>query len=95
GFLPVAADFGPDGALWVLERRFLRHGAFGSRLRRARRADLASWATILQTPDGVHGNLEGLSLWRDGAGRTRAAMVADDNFRWLQRNEFVEYVLDV
>jgi hypothetical protein len=94
GFRPVAADVGPDGALWVLERRFGPLPAFASRLRRSPTTDLTAWETRLETPDGRHGNLEGLSLRRGAGGRIVAAMVSDDNFIGLQRSELVEYTLD-
>ena len=33
-------------------------------------------------------------VWRDDLGRIRLTMVSDDNFRFFQRTEFVEYALD-
>jgi hypothetical protein len=93
GFRPVAADLGDDGRLWVLERRLRAPANFASRIRRSPTGDLVAWETVLVTPDGAHGNLEGLSLWRDPGGRLRGAMVADDNFRAIQRSELVEYLL--
>ena len=52
---------------------------------------LSDEKTVLQTPIGLHDNLEGLSVWRDGAGDIRLTMVSDDNFIALQRTELVEY----
>lgn len=93
-FLPVSADFGPDGKFYLLERSF---GIFGfrSRLRRWTMADaqLDQGETLLQTAPGTHDNLEGLSVWRDDTGRLRATMVSDDNFNLLQKTELVEYAL--
>ncbi len=91
-FLPVAADVGPDGLLYVLERRYSWPVSFASRIRRSATADLRVWQTVLETPAGMHGNLEGLSLWRAG-GALRATLATDDNFRLMQRNELVEYTL--
>lgn len=93
-FLPVGADFGPGGRLYVLERAtgFL---GFRTRLRRFRIAPsgIAGEEILLTTATGTHDNLEGVSIWRDGAGRLRATMISDDNFLALQRTELVEYRL--
>ncbi|WP_126975466.1 esterase-like activity of phytase family protein [Frigidibacter oleivorans] len=90
---PVAADFGPDGRLYLLERGFFGPG-FSSRLRRFTPRGAALLAeTLLETGPGYHDNLEALAIWRDGAGRLRATMVSDDNFLWLQRTEIVDYRL--
>lgn len=90
-FRPVAADIGPDGRLYLLERRF--HGllGFSSRLRRFD-LDTLQDETLLQTPPGLHDNLEGLSVWRVPDG-LRATMISDDNFIPLQVTEIVEYRL--
>lgn len=93
GFDPVAADFGPDGQFYMLERKF---GGIGFRSR-LRRFDLGSFDPkgehLLTTALGQHDNLEGLSVWRDPQGQTRLTMVSDDNFKFFQRSEIVEYVL--
>ncbi|KIC38632.1 ABC-type cobalamin/Fe3+-siderophores transport system, ATPase component [Ruegeria sp. ANG-R] len=93
-FLPVAADFGPDGRLYVLERAVSLIG-FRSRLRRWVIDDGVPQAEeiLFETGTGKHDNLEGLSVWRDMKGRLRATMVSDDNFFALQRTELVEYLL--
>ncbi|MBO9443807.1 esterase-like activity of phytase family protein [Phaeobacter italicus] len=93
-FLPVGADFGPDGRLYLLERDFGFIG-FRSRLRRFDVDDtgISGEVTLLQTGLGLHDNLEGISVWRDSSGALRATMVSDDNFQSLQRTELVEYRL--
>ncbi|MEX0306387.1 MAG: esterase-like activity of phytase family protein [Ruegeria sp.] len=93
-FLPVAADFGPDGRLYILERAVSLTG-FRSRLRRWVVDDDVPQAgeVLFETGTGTHDNLEGLSVWRDLEGRLRATMVSDDNFFALQRTELVEYLL--
>lgn len=91
--LVVSADVGPDGRLYVLERDL---GVLGFRTR-LRSMDLTggSFRVELETGMGRHDNLEGLSVWRDAAGRLRATMISDDNLHPLvQRTEFVDYVLD-
>jgi len=94
GFLPVGADFGPDGALYVLERKFVTVG-FRSRLRRFDLSDqgLSGGDVLLNTPLAQHDNLEGVSVWRTASGTLRATMISDDNFFWVQRTELVEYDL--
>lgn len=92
GFLPVGADFGPDGRLYLLEREFTGF-AFRSRVRRfvILGDRITAGETLLETPRHRHGNLEGLSVWRDATGAIRLTMLSDDNFRSFLRSEFVEY----
>ena len=90
-FRPVAADIGPDGRLYLLERRFHGPRGFASRLRRFDLDTLDS-ETLLQTPPGLHDNLEGLSVWQAPDG-LRATMISDDNFLSFQVTEIVEYHL--
>lgn len=94
-FLPVAADIGPDGRLYLLERKFEQPLAFASRLRRFTVGpnSLTDEQILFETEPGLHDNLEGLSVWRDDQGRLRATMVSDDNFQWFLRTDLVEYVL--
>ena len=94
GFLVVAADFGPDGRLYLLERRLTFLG-FQSRLRRweADAESATDEAILLTTRAGEFGNLEGLSLWRDKDNRMRATMVSDNNFLPVMRAQIVEFVL--
>ena len=89
-FLVAGADIGPDGMLYVLERDFTGVG-FRSRVRRFG-LDGSGGAVVLETGTAVHDNLEGIAVWRDAEG-LRITMISDDNFRWFQRTEFVEYRL--
>lgn len=95
-FLPVGADFGPDGRLYVLERAFHGVAGFASRVRRFdyRNATISSEFEVLRTQAGVHDNLEALSVWRDAGGKMRLTMVSDNNFMSFQRTEIVEYRID-
>jgi len=94
GFLPVGADFGPDGRFYLLERGWSLLG-FRTRVRRwdMSNGQPENETLLLQTSFGIHDNLEGLAVWRDDQGRTRLTMIADDNFLWIQRTEIVEYAL--
>jgi hypothetical protein len=93
-FLPVGADFGPDGLFYLLERDFAGIG-FRTRVRRFNVTPNAvrDEEQLLITGTGRHDNLEGIAVWRDDRGRIRLTMISDDNFRYLQRTEFVEYAL--
>lgn len=94
-FLPVGADFGPDGRFYLLERQFRGLSGFASRIRRFDPDSRGTVAgeVLLQTAAGTHDNLEGLSIWRDGAGRLVASMVSDDNFLPVLATDLVEYHL--
>lgn len=94
-YLPVGADFGPDGRFYLLERDFRVLGGFSSRIRRFTPGPegFGDEETILVSRYGLHDNLEGLSVWRDRAGLLRLTMISDDNFRSFQRTEIVEYRL--
>lgn len=96
-FLPVAADFGPDGLLYLLERDFHGIGGFATRVRRfilPAEGSVSPGEVLLETPTGTHDNLEGLAVWQDSAGGIRLTMISDDNFRFFQRTEIVEYRVD-
>lgn len=94
GFLPVGADIGPDGKLYVLEREFTGL-AFRSRVRRfdLAGAGVKSGDVLVNSGAGLHSNLEGLAVWQDETGAIRLTMISDNNFRFYQRTEFVEYVV--
>ncbi len=92
-FLPVGADFGPDGRLYLLERQFFGLGGFASRVRRVELAadGVIADETLIQTPPGSFVNLEGIAVWRDAAGVLRLTMVSDDNFMAVLGTEVVEF----
>lgn len=73
----VGADFGPDGALYVLERKLVFATWFRSRIRQI---DVGSGAdrVVWESPPDAFGNLEGLSVWQAQDG-LRALMVSDNN----------------
>jgi len=94
-FSVTGAEFGPDGALYLLERAVILPFGFASRVRRFVPGPGGAWTgeVVLETPPGRHGNLEGIAVWRDAAGALRLTMVADDNFLPLLASEVVEYRL--
>ena len=54
---------------------------------------LGEEVTLLETPFGELDNMEGISTWRDEAGRIRVDLISDDNFFPLQRTVLAEYIL--
>jgi hypothetical protein len=93
-FLVAGADVGPDGRLYLLERDFALLG-FRTRVRSFDLRTGGDERLVLETGIGRHDNLEGLSVWRDAAGRLRLTMISDDNLRSvLQKTEFVDYAID-
>lgn len=93
GLLPVGADFGPDGALYLLERDFAGIFGFQSRLRRFRLGDgaISEVETLFVTDAGTHDNLEGIAVWQAEDGALWLTLISDDNFTFLQRTDIVEY----
>lgn len=94
-FLAVDADVGPDGRFYLLERDFQGLAGFASRVRSFALGEggLTDERVEMESATGQHDNLEGLSVWRDGAGVIRLTMIADDNFSFFQTTEIVEYRL--
>ncbi len=94
-YLAVSADVGPDGRFYLLERDFRGLSGFASRLRRFALdgSGVSQEVTVMESAPGTHDNLEGLSVWRDAGGVLVATMVSDDNFRFFQTTELVEYAL--
>lgn len=92
-FLPVGADLGPDGLLYVLERTVSLLG-FRSRVRRFD-PDLPNPKpeTLLQSRVGQYDNLEGIAAWQTPDGELRLTTVSDNNFLNVQRSEIVEFRL--
>tara|TARA_R110002051_G_scaffold218784_2_gene282591 strand:+ start:4684 stop:5544 length:861 start_codon:yes stop_codon:yes gene_type:complete len=90
--LVVGADIGPDNRLYVLERHFTGIG-FKSRVRRFN-MDGSGEKTLLDTANGTHDNLEGISVWRDAEDRLRMTMISDDNFKFFQETQIVEYLIN-
>lgn len=95
GWSPVALDFDGQGRLYLLQRRAVVPLGFAARLTRFVRGPDGTLTPqrLLQTALGQHGNLEGLSIWRDGTGQLIATMVSDDDFMPFRATRLVTYLL--
>jgi len=96
GYVPVGLDLDETGRLYVLERRFGLLLRFSSRIRRLTLGPddtIAAIDTLLVTPMGQHGNLEGISLWYSPDGTRMVSLISDNNLHWFLPNELVEYAL--
>lgn len=94
GFLAVGADIGPDGRFYLLEREFTGY-AFRSRVRRFDIAgdEVRNEQTLFESAPLHFDNLEGIAVWSPAPGRIRLTMISDDNFKFFQKTQFVEYDL--
>ncbi|WP_180955906.1 esterase-like activity of phytase family protein [Monaibacterium marinum] len=92
-YLPTAADIGPDGRLYVLERDFTGLG-FRVQVRSFAIGDQITDMQRVLSPTTDMDNAEGMDIWRDPAGQLRMTIISDDNFLFLQRTLLTEYVLN-
>ncbi|RED13006.1 hypothetical protein POI8812_01404 [Pontivivens insulae] len=93
-YLVSGAEVGPDGRLYILERHFTGF-SFGTRVRSfAMGNGLSDERLVIPAQFGLADNAEGIDLWRDGDGRLRLILIADDNFNFFQRSLISEFVLD-
>lgn len=90
-FAIVGADFDADGALYLLERKLVVGLWWQNRIRRIR-LDGSEDAVLWTGERGEYGNLEGISVWRDGA-ETRLTLVSDNNGSGAEATQFVEFRL--
>ncbi len=104
GFAISGADIGPDGKLYLLERKVAWMRGFSTRIRRFSLnaaagphmpcgLRLGASETVLHTPFGALDNMEGISLWQSDSGQTILTLISDDNFSWFQGTILKEYVV--
>lgn len=98
GFNVTDIAFGPDGALYVLERRFRWSEGVKMRIRRIESAAVKPGALldgrVLMRADMRHeiDNMEGLALHRDRRGSLILTLISDDNFNsFLQRTLLLQF----
>lgn len=99
GYDLTDAKVGPDGRLYVLERKFSLLGGLWARIRAFRLADIRPGAVIdgevvmeASMAEQID-NMEGLSIWRTDGGETRLSLISDDNHSLLQRTLYLEFRL--
>jgi len=99
GYDLTDAKVGPDGRLYVLERRFGLLEGIHCRIRVFSLADIRRGALIdgrvlfeADLSDEID-NMEGLSIWKTESGETRLSLISDDNRLFLQRTLYLEFRL--
>lgn len=94
-FMPVGADFGPDGQLYLLERAFRPPLGFYARVSRFEITETGAGPpeVLLETTAPFQNNFEGLSVWQDTEGTLQLTLLSDDNFLDVLTTEFAEYRL--
>lgn len=91
--------FGPDGLLYLLERRFDYWRGVALRIRRFDPAQVIDGATlsgeVLMQADrsGAIDNMEGLAVTRGADGEILLTVISDDNFSPLQRTVLLRFAL--
>lgn len=93
-FRVAGADVGPDGCLYITERRFGVFTGFTFRLRRLSGGAQGWRDDLLYTsPMARLGNAEAVSAWTDPQGRLVLSVVNDDNYLPLQPTRLMEFRL--
>lgn len=99
--LRTSPDFGAsdatlddEGRLWLLERRLTWFGQFEVRISTCpavAQRGAVDCTPVMTAPPGQLGNMEGMSVWRDAAGRQIMTLISDDNFSILDSTVVAEY----
>ena len=94
-FLLVGAEFDEAGRLYVLERAVSPPFGFAVQVRRFELgpSGVTHEEVVVSRNLGPQGNWEGLSLWRDEAGRHRMVIVSDNNGHGFLATTLTEYIL--
>ena len=96
-FHVTGADVGPDGRLYVLRRYYARLLGVSMRIHRYALdedgvpiPETVEELAAFESESGID-NMEGIALWQDRAGRTRLAVISDDNFNLIQRTLLMDF----
>lgn len=94
-FSATDADFGPDGRLYLLERKFSVLWGYQTRISAydATGEGFGPPRILLLTETGTWGDFEGVDVWTDPEGRTIATLIADNNFLPLSPTTIAEFDL--
>lgn len=89
------ADFGPDGYLYLVERKFHWFWQFSTRIRRLKidGPAITEDLVLLESPYGGLDNSEGIDVWQHPDGSTIITLLSDDNFSPLQSTLVTEFEL--
>ena len=87
----VGADFGPDGRLYLLERKLVLGRWWQSRIR-VFDVPEGRGKVLWTSRRGEYFNLEGIAAWSDEDG-IRLTLVSDNNQRQSEPTQFVEFRL--
>lgn len=106
GFSPTGAAFGPDGALYLLERRYRWYSGLAIRIRRfpsaavdaLARGDEAQWlrggdAVLELTGAAGIDNFEAIAATSDASGAVLLTLASDDNFSAAQNTLIAQFRL--
>ena len=105
-FDATGAEIGPDGALYVLERRFNWLSGVGIRIRRFTAAELRAVATGRTSELGAGetlavfdnrapiDNMEGIAVESRADGKLILTLISDDNFSAFQRTLLLQFLVD-
>ncbi|MBX3570627.1 MAG: esterase-like activity of phytase family protein [Rhizobiaceae bacterium] len=92
--------FLPDGDLLLLERSYRPADGVKMRFRRiygesVARGSLADGPILFEADMGYQiDNMEGMDVWQRADGKTVVSVVSDDNHSLLQRNLYLEFILN-
>lgn len=94
-FSATDADFGPDGRLYLLERKFSVLWGYQTRISAyaVNGEGFAPPRILLLTDMGTWGDFEGMDVWTDPQGRTISTLIADNNFLPLSPTTIAEFDL--
>jgi hypothetical protein len=82
GYSATGADVGPDGMLYLLERRTTILMSFVTRIRRfpVGALGIGEGEVVFQSEAGDLPNMEGISLWTGPDGATMVTLISDNGF---------------
>ncbi len=91
GYRITGADVGPDGCLYLVERRYSLAGGFRFGVRRLSGGPDTWEDTLLyQSAPARLGNAEAISAWQDAAGQIVLTLITDDGFLPLTATRVIE-----
>lgn len=92
GFAITGADVGPDGCLYLVERRYALASGFTSRLRRVSGGAGAWVDTVLYAAAPAQlGNVEAVATWHDGQDHIVIDLITDNGFWPLTPTRLIEF----